>query len=126
MRRLGWILLLVFWFLALVIVPPLFAQPPATSANRFAFDQPAPDLATATSYTYRLYADGATTGTILVVACTGTASPFPCSVPIGAFTPGPHSVTMSAANVAGESARSAPLLFTMVVIPSAPTNLRVQ
>jgi hypothetical protein len=98
----------------------------ATPANNFAFDQGGLDLATVSAFTYRLYVDGAVTGSPIAAICTGTASPFVCSTPVGAFTPGIHTVTLTAANAAGESVHSAPLTFTMVIVPSAPSNLRIQ
>jgi hypothetical protein len=109
----------------LLLVGSAFAQT-ATPASRFAFDQTAPDLATANSYTYRYYADGATTGVALTVTCTGTASPFLCTAPVPAFTPGQHSVTLTAANIAGESPKSAPFAFTMMILPAVPANIRIQ
>ena len=103
---------------------PAFAQT-ATPSNRFALDQAAPDLATAQAYTFRMYADGATTGTVVVMTCTGSSSPFVCSTPVNAFTPGAHAITMTAANVAGESTASAALSFVMIIQPAPPTNLRI-
>ena len=104
----------------------LHAQTTATPTSQFAFDQNAPDLATANSYTYRYYADGATTGVVLPMTCSGAAPPFVCVAPVPAFTPGPHSVTFTASNAAGESAQSAAVEFTMVIIPAVPQNPRVQ
>ena len=105
---------------------PVFAQAPATSANGLGWDQAAPDLATAKSYVYRAYPDAATVGMILGnVTCSGVASPFSCRADFPAFTPGSHTVTITAANVAGESAKSVPFSFTFIVQPSVPTNLRI-
>lgn len=104
----------------------LDAQTPATPTNSFAIDQSAPDLTTANSYGYKVYADGAATGSVIAMKCTGTTSPFTCVAPVGAFTPGPHSVTFTASNAAGESAKSAPLAFILVIIPSVPANPRIQ
>lgn len=114
-------------FLFILLFPAaLAAQPPGSSNQRFTFDQAAPVLADAQAYTYRYYPDGATTGiTFTGVTCTGTASPFVCSVLIPAFTPGNHSITLTAANVAGESAKSSPFAFVFVVTPSVPANIRI-
>jgi hypothetical protein len=98
----------------------------ATPTNKFAIDQAAPDLATANSYTYRLYADGSPTGVVIPMVCTGTASPFLCTASVGAFTPGAHTVTLTAANLAGESGKSNVVTFTMVVVPQPPANARIQ
>lgn len=100
----------------------------AVAGNSVQFDQAAPDLATAQSYTYQLYIDGS--GTPVVgpgSTCTGTASPFACSVKLPAsLSPGSHSVTATAKDaVAGESAQSLPLAFTFAVTPGAPANLRI-
>jgi hypothetical protein len=98
----------------------------ATPLSSLVFDQIAPDLNTANSYIYKYYPDESTTGMNLTVNCTGTASPFTCTSPMPAFTPGMHSLTITAANVAGESPKSSPINFTFVIIPSSPTNLRIQ
>ena len=111
--------------LALALPTLLFAQT-STPASRIAWDQAAADLATAQALTYRYYPDGAATGTVFSgVTCSGTASPFTCSVAFPAFSPGPHSLTLSAANAAGESAKSAAVSFTFVVIPAVPANPRI-
>lgn len=106
---------------------PVLAQT-ATPSSKVGFDQAGPDLATVQAYTYKYYADGATTGAALPAAtCTGTASPFACTVPFPAFTPGNHTLTLTASNAAGESAQSTPpLAFTMVVTPTAPTNVTIK
>lgn len=102
------------------------AQPPASSNQRFSFDEAAPTLADAQAYTYKYYPDGNATGvTFTGVTCSGTASPFLCSVLIPAFTPGNHSITLTATNVAGESAKSSPFAFVFVVTPSVPANIRI-
>ena len=98
-----------------------------TPASKLTWDQTAPDLASAAAYTYLYYPDGATTSvTLTAVTCTGTVSPFVCQVAFPAFTPGSHTLTLSASNVAGESAHSAPFAFVFVVVPSVPTNIRIR
>lgn len=99
---------------------------PATAKSQFAFDQDAPDLASVQGYTFRLYIDGSATGAVLPVTCTGAAIPFQCAGPIPAFTPGTHTVTVSASNEAGESDKSEALTFRMVIVPGKPTTLRIQ
>jgi hypothetical protein len=103
------------------------AQTPANPGNKIGWDQPASALAEAQGYTYKYYADAGIVGvTLTPVACTGTASPFQCEVAFPAFTPGAHTLALTASNTAGESVKSAPLAFTFVVIPSAPTSLRIK
>jgi hypothetical protein len=111
---------------ALSMTSSAIAQSPATSASKYAWDQAGPDLATVQGYTYKVYADNATTGTVLTATCTGSASPFTCTAPIGAFSQGTHSAVFTASNAAGESAKSAAVNFTFVVIPSVPANPRIQ
>lgn len=102
------------------------AQTPGSSNQKFTWDQSAPTLADAQAYTYKYYPDGAGTGIPFTgVACTGSASPFVCSVSIPAFTPGNHSITLTASNIAGESPKSAPFAFVFVVTPSVPGNIRI-
>lgn len=114
--------------IALVAVAaPAFAQAPVTGANKIGWDQAAPTLADAQGYTYKYYADAATTGiTLAGVTCAGTTSPYQCEVPFPAFTPGNHTLTLTAGNLAGESVKSAPLSFAFVVTPGAPVNLRIK
>lgn len=109
----------------LVLVGNARAQT-GTPTNGLAWDQAATDQATAQAYTYRYYPDGSASGTVLSgVVCSGTASPFTCRVNFPAFTPGAHTLQTTAANVAGESVKSAVFSFTFVVQPSAQTNLRI-
>lgn len=106
----------------------LYAQPtPATAISKFAWTQGAPTLADAQSYEYRVYNDGAVNGSVLSgVTCTGTVSPFSCEAPIPAYTPGNHTATLTAKNLAGESAKSDPLGFNFVVTPSKPGNFGIK
>lgn len=98
-----------------------------TPTSKLAWDQAASDLATAQALTFKYYPDGATTGTVLTgVTCSGTAAPFVCAVNFPAFTPGSHTVQLTASNAAGESVKSASFSFSFVVIPAAPVNLRIQ
>ena len=116
---------LALLFLGLLAVPSL-AHAQATSSAKLAWDQAAPDLATANAYTFRQYPDGSATAVVLSpVTCSGMTSPFVCQVPFPAFTPGAHTTAVTAANIAGESLKSTPFPFTFVVIPSVPTNLRI-
>lgn len=117
--------LIALWVLGLMI--PVAAQDKAVSTSKLAWDQPAPDLSAAQGYTYRYYPDGAPTGVALTsVACTNIASIFTCSVGFPAFTPGLHTLTLTASNIAGESAQSAIFTFTFVVVPGAPHTIHIQ
>lgn len=117
-------LLLIFAFLLLPTV--ISAQPQTGSNQRFAWDQSAPTLTDAQSYVYKYYPDASTAGVAFSnVVCSGSASPFTCSVLIPAFTPGNHSITLTASNAAGESAQSSPFAFVFVVTPSVPSNIRI-
>lgn len=98
----------------------------ATAAKKLAWDQPAATPAEAQSFTYKGYSDGSSTGTpVTTPVCTGVASPFACVIPFPAYTPGSHTVALTAGNVAGESLPSTPLAFTFVVVPGSPSNLRI-
>jgi hypothetical protein len=106
------------------------AQTPVTSGQHFLWDEPAPDAATAAGYTYRYYTDNAATGTIFAgVTCvtSSTAGAQTCTVLIPAFTPGVHTVTLTAATspTGTESAKSSPITFTMIFVPAPPANFRV-
>lgn len=113
----------------LLLSAPAHAQVADASA-KLGWDQVAPTLAVASGYTYRSYADGSVTGTAMTgVVCTGAASPYVCTAPFPAFTPGAHTIALTAGTLAGatsiESAKSAPLAFTFVVVPGAPASLRI-
>jgi hypothetical protein len=62
--------------------------------------------------------------------CTTFVAPdtsgFSCSITFPAFTPGAHALSLTASNAAGESAKSAPISFTMVLVPTVPGALRIQ
>lgn len=98
----------------------------AVTTSKIGWDQDAPSLAEAQSYTYKYYPDSAQGNAILANAtCSGAGSPFQCQAPFPAFTPGPHTLTLTASNIAGESAQSSPLSFVFVVTPSVPKSLRI-
>jgi hypothetical protein len=103
------------------------AQNTGTASSKIGWDQAGvASAAEAQALTYRYYADGSATGIVLTgVTCAGTTA-VTCQAPFPAFTPGSHTITLTAGNVAGESAKSSPFAFVFVVIPSAPTNLRIQ
>lgn len=111
---------------ALVLLLPRVSAAQATQASRLEFDQAATTLAEAQALTIRYYPDAITPGVVAPVTCAGTTSPFVCSIAFPAFTPGPHTITLTAANAAGESLKSTPFSFTFVVIPSPPQNLRLR
>lgn len=113
-------------------LPRTVAAQNATPTNKLGWNQQgAPDLPTAQAYTYKYYADAATTGvTLSAVTCTLPVAPdttgFSCTVAFPSFTPGSHALAVTASNAAGESAKSAALNFVMVLVPSAPATLRIQ
>lgn len=120
---------LVLCLVILVLVAAPVAAQTAVATNKLAWDQSAPTLADAQTYTYRLYADGATTAqTVASVTCaaSATAGVFACEAPFPAFTPGNHTVALSAVNLAGESPKSATMAFTFIVTPAVPTGLRIK
>jgi len=113
--------------LFLLLIPVgLSAQ--ATPISKLAWDMNAPTLADANGYTYKYYPDNATTGIALTaVTCTGTASPFQCEVSYPAFTPGSHTLFLTATNIAGESPKqTSPFAFVFVVTPGTPFNIHTK
>lgn len=124
MRRL---MCVFFVFAVLAFAATASAQTTVTIANKVGWDQVAPSLAIAQSYTYRYYPDVATTGIVLTgVTCTGAASPYQCEVTFPAFTPGTHTLALTAGSGGSESEKSAPLSFAFIVVPAVPTNLRIK
>ena len=116
------LLVLCVWLLL-----PAVSQAQAVPGSRIGWTQAAATLADAQALTYRAYLDGSTTGTTLTTTCAAgaTATTFACSAPIPAVTPGPHGVTLSAANAAGESPKSGTLSFTMLAVPNTPIELKI-
>jgi len=111
----------------LLLSSPAFAQT-ATPASKFVVDQAAPSLAVASSYVFRLYLDTAS-GSQIGMTCVGTVSPYQCSATIPAMTQGTHSAAFTAADPAAptlESAKSNVVTFTLVIVPQAPSNARIQ
>lgn len=102
----------------------------ATPASSILWDQAGPDLATVQAFGFKYYADGAGVGVAFpsAVVCTGTVSPFVCKVLFPAFTPGTHTIIVTASDTtvtpALESVKTGTLSFKMVLAPAAPTNLR--
>lgn len=114
--------------LAILILIPITARAQnAVPTSKFQWNQDGPDLATVSAYTYKYYADGATTGVTFptTTICSGTATPFVCTVNFPTFTQGNHSVMITASSAGGESPKSAPLAFTFISVPPAPTMLRL-
>jgi len=100
----------------------------ATPGSKFIWTQ-STDAATAQAYTWKVYTDGAAIGvTLTAVTCVANspATTATCSVAIPAFTPGPHSITVSATNAAGEGPKSDALAFTMVALPAKPGTPSIQ
>lgn len=96
-------------------------------ASHLTWSEAGPDLPTVSGYSYFYFADGSAIATPLQnVTCSGTASPFTCSVLMPAFTPGAHSLTLEATDIAGASAASSAVSFTFVVAPSTPTALAIK
>jgi hypothetical protein len=93
-----------------------------------AWDQAAPDLATAQAYEYAVYInDGART--VVTASCTGAPPSFVCTTRFPVTTLGMHEIKITAAAVAGteraESLPSTPFAVRIVVAPVAPRGLRV-
>ena len=119
---------ILFTVILLLIANVVSAQNPnAVATSKLGWDQEAITLAEVQGYTYKYYADAATTGIALTsVVCAGSVSPFQCEAPFPAFTPGNHSIQITASNLAGESPKSTPPLdFTFVVTPVTPSRVRI-
>lgn len=114
-------------FIVAISIYSIGLQAQAVSTSKLAFDQPAPDLVSAQGYTYKYYPDGSTTAATLVsTTCSGTVAPFQCEAPFPSFTPGNHTLALSATNIAGESPKSSPFVFTFVVTPGIPVNIHIK
>lgn len=105
-----------------------FAQSNATSTSKLGWDQAGvASTVEAQGLTYKYYLDGSATGTTITgVTCTGVSPSVSCQATFPVTPAGSHTLTMTASNVAGESLKSTALPFVYVVVPSAPSNLRIQ
>lgn len=105
------------------------AQTAVIGTEHVAWDQSAPDLATAQSYTYSFQIDGGTSVDAVGVVCNGPSIPFSCQADFPASTPGVHSMTLTASVVVSglriTSLPSAPLTYRLVVAPAAPGNMHI-
>lgn len=121
---------LTLTLLGILFATPALAQTPVTPLSTMAWDQAAPTLTAAQSYIYGLYIGTAPRADLPTVTCTGTASPYRCTAPVPAMTPGPHTLQLTAsqlvAGVRGESAKTPPLAIVMVIAPAAPSNFTLQ
>ena len=109
-----------FLLFVLLLIPNLsYGQ-----TRQFAWEQEATSAEAATSFIYKYYLDGRVTGTAIVgTKCSGSASPFTCVSSSPAFTPGTHSIVLTASTEGLESEKSIALTFT-VAIMSPPKNVR--
>lgn len=118
-------------FLVVMSAVSAAAQTPVSTRNLkpLAWDQDAPDLASAQRYQYQLTVDGTVTVTLQAPICTGALSPFLCWVPFPATKPGAHSLQLVAVDTAPDpdeaSDPSNVLLVTVTITPTAPQNLRI-
>jgi hypothetical protein len=121
----------------LCLASSVVAQTPILGTERLAWDQEAPDLATAQGYRYLPVVNGlAPSAEFQGVTCTGATSPFVCSVRLLALPTGINSIAVIArAVVPGEpgqppliadSAPSDTLNVLVVVVPIAPQHVRIQ
>jgi hypothetical protein len=114
----------------LLFVPTLTtAQTSAKSTDKLQWDQAAPDLQTAKTYRYQVYLDAAPAGLALNADCAGTSAPV-CVAPLPPLTPGAHVASVTASLVLPdgtlvESPKSAPVTFTLIVVPQAPDKVRL-
>ena len=114
----------LFLFCLLILLATLFGIGLyAQTTPRITWDQPGAGLVEVQSLTYKTYVDAATTGTLLNgVSCVGTASPFQCQAPFTGYPSGNHTLTLTASDSIGESAKSNSVPFGP---PGAPSNLRI-
>lgn len=103
------------------------AHAQATATSNIAWKMNGPTLAVVQAYAYSYYSDGSVNKTVLPnTVCTGTVQPFVCSAPFPAFTPGNHTMQISATNSIGESPKSTPpFAFIFGVIPDTPFSLSI-
>lgn len=119
--------ILIAAFFSLLASTVQAQTPPVIATSQLAWDQQnVGSAAEAQAFTYTMYEDGSTLGTPLTgVTCSGSPI-ISCRAPFPAFAPGPHTLNLTASNIAGESLHSLEFPFIFVVVPSAPKNLRIE
>ena len=105
--------------------------PPATAKSKLSFTIDGLSGADAQNLVvYKLYIDDSLTGVVLPVTCVSSGgvsvAAAACSASMPAFTPGAHTIVLTASNEAGESERSDPVTFRMVIVPGKPKDVRIQ
>lgn len=121
------VLVLVFVALGAAV---LFAQTPVFPGWFLVFDQAAPNLNTFNMYAHNMYVDNdppinISTPATTCTASNGSSTLFTCKTPLpSTLTPGNHSIALTVIYMGTESARSTPIVITLVsLVP--PANLRV-
>lgn len=99
-----------------VMVAPINAQ----VATKLAWDQPASSLADAQALTYAVTVDGGPRVTV-TATCTGTVSPFLCTTPLPALTPGGRRNIVVYASTGLLESASIPFQLS---VPGVPAGLR--
>jgi hypothetical protein len=107
-------------FALLLSAQPVLAQTPATPADKLAWDMPGIGPVSS-SYRYAVVVDGVRQS--VAPTCQGDTD-VTCSLPLPAMTPGRHVLQVIATLNGAESAPSADLVLTMVVVVT-PVNPRV-
>lgn len=117
----------------LLIASAVFAQNASPTSLLSWVPQSSAGPATVTEanqYTYRYYPENGTNGiTLTGVSCFAVANGVECTVPFPAFTPGSHTLTMTAmlpGDPTSESGRSEVLAFTFTVKLLPPTKLTIK
>lgn len=117
-------------FMLVGLASPVWAQSTVTGTSKLVWDQPGvASAAEAQAFAYKFYPNGTAIATPIAGAVTCTGVPpavVTCQVVFPTFKAGPATLTLSATNASGESLQSTPLAFVYVVVPAAPSNLRVQ
>lgn len=117
--------------IALVLLANIASAQTASNTSRLSWEIIASSLIEVNLYTWKYYPNAAATGVVfptpVTCAASTTANEFTCSVAFPAFTPGPHTLNVTATDItAGEGPKSAtPFSFTFSVIPGAVRNLRL-
>lgn len=134
MRTKIWSILI---FIAAITPAIARAQPaPATPNSNAIWEQPNETQATAQALAHRFYLDAATVGgpvltTKTCVTSVAPVTPLPnvtCTAKLPAMTVGSHTIKITASLAAAgsvESDFSNVVSFTMQIVPSTPTNLRI-
>lgn len=111
-----------------LLPPPTDKPVPLPGGGGVSWEQPGASLAEVQDLTYRIYQDALPPVVLTGVRCAAkSVSPWTCTAPFPTGSIGVvHTITLTASNAAGETVKSAPYTYVLVVVPRTPAKVGVK